>query len=80
MLLFPSHSAEIIEPGHILGKMLANGFGDGNHYLFKGQPALTESKQSLENFNRSSDDTMILVLLPERLGISVHRYGGERGR
>ena len=79
MLLFPSHSAEIIEPGHILGKMLANGFGDGNHYLFKGQPALTKSKQSLENFNRSSDDTMILVLLPERFGTWVRWYGEREG-
>ncbi|WP_349617172.1 hypothetical protein [Azotobacter salinestris] len=80
MLLFPNRSAEIIEPGHIPDKMLANGFDDGKHYLHKEQPALTESKQSLENFNRSSDDTMIPVLLPERLGTSVQRYGDERGR
>jgi len=55
--------------------MLANGFNDGNHYLCKGQPAILQSKQSLENCNCRSDDTMILVLLPERFGTWVRWYG-----
>ncbi|MEE4463447.1 hypothetical protein V2S84_15305 [Azotobacter chroococcum] len=75
MLLFPDCLAEIIEPCHMPGKMLANGFNDGNHYLCKGQPATTCSKQSLENCNCRSDDTMILVLLPERFGTWVRWYG-----
>jgi len=43
MLLFPDCLAEIIEPCHMPGKMLANGFNDGNHYLCKGQPAIPKA-------------------------------------